>query len=392
MYKFVSPFSARFKIFTRPLSSVSEMQWILRFDGACKGNPGEGGCGAVLYRVNGNLEERVLNAVSPLPGIVTNNIAEYSGLILGLKSAAKLKIQKLLIEGDSQLIINQLKGVYQVKNANLQALYRKTQKLLKKIPNYELNHIPRESNKMADELSNIAMKETKSKVKWIINLKKEAKQINSTSNINPTPTHLTKQIPLEKISPILKVEDGPTAILSSSSKHLTSELTGSTTSVKKKSSEKKGKKSKTLITSIMSPSSEHHTVDTVNSNLSLTAKAVPEQRTPLIKKKSLEKKDKKSRAAILSLPSEQPAVEAVTANVSATSEAAPKQAILKETETILVGKNSSERKEKKSKILTPKETSQENEANEKQKLPKKTRKPILNPKKSIKTKKQLDKN
>lgn len=388
MYKFVSPFSTRFKIFTRPLSSVSEMQWILRFDGACKGNPGEGGCGAVLYRVNGNLEESVLNAVSPLPGIVTNNIAEYSGLILGLKSAAKLKIQKLLIEGDSQLIINQLKGVYQVKNANLQVLYRKTQKLLKKIPNYELNHIPRESNKMADELSNIALKETKSKVKWIINLKKEAKQIKSTSNINPTRTQLTKQIPLETTSPILKVEDGPITILSSSSKHLTSELTKSTTSVKKKSSEKKGKKSKT----ILSPSSEPHTVDSVNSNLSPTAKAAPEQPTPLIKKKSLEKKGKKSRAAILSLSSEQPAVKVVTANVSATSEAAPKQAILKETEKMLIGKNSSERKEKKSKISTPKKTSQENEANEKQKLPKKPRKPVLNPKKSIKTKKQLDEN
>eukprot|EP01035_Chromulina_nebulosa_P030573 gene30573-40629_t len=134
-------------------------QYLLQFDGGSRGNPGLGGSGAVLYLKNpsGGVQEMWYTTAFLGTSGITNNVAEYCGLIEGLKQAVQMKIQSLEIEGDSLLVINQLRGEYKVKNKKLSVLYDTAKELLNQIPFTVLSHIPRELNQRADQLSNAAM-------------------------------------------------------------------------------------------------------------------------------------------------------------------------------------------------------------------------------------------
>ena len=129
--------------------------WELRFDGAATGgNPGYGGGGWALYEYN---ERRYDGAAFIEKGGhqgqfgVTNNEAEYVGLILGLIDARQKGIDELLICGDSQLIIRQLKGEYEVRNPRLFALYNKAMDLLNGFSYVWMKWIPRGLNEVADQ-------------------------------------------------------------------------------------------------------------------------------------------------------------------------------------------------------------------------------------------------
>lgn len=124
--------------------------YVLFFDGCCKGNPGPGGAGAVLYK--DGLE--FWSDCSFVGKNVTNNIAEYTGLILGLNQAAKVGIKQLTVNGDSQLAIKQMTGVYKVNSENLIELYKTAKQLEKSFDSISYNHVYRKDNKRADELSN----------------------------------------------------------------------------------------------------------------------------------------------------------------------------------------------------------------------------------------------
>uniref|UniRef100_A0A6C0AZN8 RNase H type-1 domain-containing protein n=1 Tax=viral metagenome TaxID=1070528 RepID=A0A6C0AZN8_9ZZZZ len=128
-------------------------KYILYFDGCSKGNPGPGGAGAVLYE-----NDVEIWADSIFVGKkVTNNIAEYSGLILGLEFVAKqkiLNIEHLLVRGDSQLVIKQMRGEYKVSSPHLLELHTVALQLGDKIQNVHYEHVKRELNKRADTLSN----------------------------------------------------------------------------------------------------------------------------------------------------------------------------------------------------------------------------------------------
>ncbi len=124
-------------------------------DGACRGNPGQGGAGAVLLDEEGN----VLAAVKNYLGLCTNNIAEYRALILGLEEALKIKCRRLHIYLDSELLTNQINGSYKVKNENLKALMRDVRKLLSYFDSYTVEHIDRSQNHLADRLANEAIDE-----------------------------------------------------------------------------------------------------------------------------------------------------------------------------------------------------------------------------------------
>ena len=87
----------------------------------------------------------------------TNNVAEYHGLILGLTNAIELNIKNLIVEGDSQLVINQMKGDYKVNSANLKKLYIAAKTLEQSFDKIIYNHIYREKNTKADHLSNLAI-------------------------------------------------------------------------------------------------------------------------------------------------------------------------------------------------------------------------------------------
>lgn len=130
-----------------------ETDYILYFDGCSKGNPGPGGAGAVLYYKG----EEIWGA-SKFVGIrATNNTAEYGGLILGLQEALVREIRELTVRGDSQLVIKQMRGEYQVKSQKLLEPYTNAKTLVEYFENISFEHVYRDKNKRADELSNMAL-------------------------------------------------------------------------------------------------------------------------------------------------------------------------------------------------------------------------------------------
>ncbi|PTL78492.1 ribonuclease HI family protein [Vitiosangium sp. GDMCC 1.1324] len=124
-------------------------------DGAARGNPGPAGAGAVLMDPEG----RVVARLGRFLGVQTNNYAEYMGLLLGLKHARSLGVKELEVLADSELLIRQLQGRYQVKSPTLRPLYEEAVGLLKQFLRVKLAHVPREENKAADEMSNRAIDE-----------------------------------------------------------------------------------------------------------------------------------------------------------------------------------------------------------------------------------------
>jgi ribonuclease HI len=128
---------------------------VLYFDGCSKGNPGSAGAGAVIYT---NYEE-VWSGSSFVGTHSTNNEAEYTGLILGLKKASEMNIKNLFVNGDSQLVINQMTGKYKCNSPNLLPLYQAAKILEEGFENIEYKHVLRNLNHRADELANIAITE-----------------------------------------------------------------------------------------------------------------------------------------------------------------------------------------------------------------------------------------
>jgi ribonuclease HI len=124
-------------------------------DGAARGNPGPAGAGAVLTDSAGN----VIARLGRFLGKQTNNVAEYEGLLLGLKHARELGYREVEVRADSQLLIRQLKGEYAVRHAGLKLLHAEALRLLRSFDRYDLRHVPREENTLADEMSNRAIDE-----------------------------------------------------------------------------------------------------------------------------------------------------------------------------------------------------------------------------------------
>ena len=135
------------------LTNTQVNQWKLQFDGGSRGNPGVGGAGAVLYKNNHEEWSKTFY----LGDNVTNNQAEYKGLIGGLKHVSTLDLPNLLVEGDSNLVINQVSGTWRVKNDELKILHDEVHEYLNKIKDIRFQHIPRNENKRADQLANEAM-------------------------------------------------------------------------------------------------------------------------------------------------------------------------------------------------------------------------------------------
>jgi len=124
-------------------------------DGAARGNPGPAGAGAVLKDAQGQVVERLGKYL----GNNTNNFAEYMGLLLGLKRARELGAREVEVFADSELMIRQLGGQYQVKSPTLRPLFEEARALLREFSRYKLNHVPRAQNADADEMSNRAIDE-----------------------------------------------------------------------------------------------------------------------------------------------------------------------------------------------------------------------------------------
>src|SRR3954469_13295170 len=110
------------------VASVSRDQtFTLEFDGGSRGNPGPAGIGAVVRAADGT----PLVTLGRFIGRATNNVAEYKALIAALQQAKALGAKRVVIRGDSELIVRQMRGEYRVKNADLRGLYDEAQALLR---------------------------------------------------------------------------------------------------------------------------------------------------------------------------------------------------------------------------------------------------------------------
>ena len=130
------------------------MVYTLQFDGACRGNPGLCGAGYVIYK-DDEILERHSKFVSKKN---TNNFAEYSALLFGIERVVELGIKDINVEGDSQLAINQLNGIYSIRSENILELYNKVVENLINFDSFSFRHIKRDKNKVADYLANVAIK------------------------------------------------------------------------------------------------------------------------------------------------------------------------------------------------------------------------------------------
>ncbi|MCG2686270.1 ribonuclease HI family protein [Candidatus Parcubacteria bacterium] len=128
---------------------------LLRSDGGARGNPGPAGAGFVLEDSSGNEVEQG----SEFLGKATNNEAEYQALILGMRAAQKHSPRELRCFLDSQLVVNQLNGLFRIKKAHLAKLVVKVRELERGFKKVEYHYVPREQNGRADKLVNKAIDE-----------------------------------------------------------------------------------------------------------------------------------------------------------------------------------------------------------------------------------------
>lgn len=136
-------------------------KYLLQFDGASEPNPGPSGAAYVIYSPPRIQEDELIREVVQegyqyIPH-ATNNEAEYQALILGLTEALKLGIKKIQIEGDSNLVIQQVQGKWKVKAPHIVPYRSKVVSLLSKFKEHSISHIPREQNTDADILSKEAL-------------------------------------------------------------------------------------------------------------------------------------------------------------------------------------------------------------------------------------------
>ena len=121
-------------------------------DGGSRGNPGEAGIGVYITDREGKPLERRYKYL----GVTTNNVAEYTGALYGIKRARELGATQVELHMDSKLVIEQLLGNWKIKNEYLRQLANDV-KYHSKWIEISFHWIPREQNKIADELSNKAM-------------------------------------------------------------------------------------------------------------------------------------------------------------------------------------------------------------------------------------------
>jgi ribonuclease HI len=122
-------------------------------DGGSRGNPGPAAYGVVIRDGSGELVAKLKKYI----GRMSNNVAEYYGLIAALDYAQSHKIRALRIESDSELLVKQMRGQYKVKSADLQPLFERAKKMAQGFDSFRIDHVYREQNREADALANEAL-------------------------------------------------------------------------------------------------------------------------------------------------------------------------------------------------------------------------------------------
>ena len=130
-----------------------EGAYTANIDGAARGNPGPAAYGVVVRGPDGTPCESLGRYI----GRQTNNVAEYYALIAALDYAATKGIRRLRVLSDSQLIVNQMKGLFKVKHAGLRHLHERAKKQAAGLEGFSIQYVPREENREADDLANAAL-------------------------------------------------------------------------------------------------------------------------------------------------------------------------------------------------------------------------------------------
>ena len=137
---------------------LKQKAFILHTDGGARPNPGPASIGIEIKSSDGKFVKEISRDI----GHATNNQAEYRALIVGLEELAELGAEHVNIEMDSQLVVRHIKGQYRVKDKDLKPLYDDALRLLDNLASYNIEHIPRSKNKVADSLATKALTDRKS--------------------------------------------------------------------------------------------------------------------------------------------------------------------------------------------------------------------------------------
>lgn len=126
---------------------------IAYIDGGSRGNPGPAGYGVVIQDLTGNAVDTLSKSI----GRATNNVAEYHALLAALEHVLEQNVQRLQVYCDSELVVRQMQGRYRVQSADLKPLHERARQLASRLERFTIQHIPREQNRLADQLANEAM-------------------------------------------------------------------------------------------------------------------------------------------------------------------------------------------------------------------------------------------
>lgn len=129
------------------------MKLIVHVDGGARGNPGPAAAACVISTPDGE----ILGEHAQLLGAVTNNVAEYRALLLGLERARELGVTDVEVINDSELIAKQINGQYKVKHASMRPLYLEAMATLRGFEHWTVRTVPRAQNAEADALVNAAL-------------------------------------------------------------------------------------------------------------------------------------------------------------------------------------------------------------------------------------------
>ena len=129
------------------------MKVVVHVDGGARGNPGPAAAGAVISAPDGEVLDEAAEAI----GMATNNVAEYRGLLLGLRRARALGASEVDVVNDSELVAKQVNGTYKVKHADLKALHAAALQALGGFERWSIRSVPRAQNAGADALVNQAL-------------------------------------------------------------------------------------------------------------------------------------------------------------------------------------------------------------------------------------------
>jgi len=137
-----------------PIENPDSNSVEIYIDGAARGNPGNSGIGVLIRETKDKNRE-----IKKYLGTKTNNHAEYTALITALDSANDLKDKQIKIFTDSLLVANQINGIWKVRHPDIISLNKQAKLLLENFKNITIQHIPRELNREADRLANLAIDE-----------------------------------------------------------------------------------------------------------------------------------------------------------------------------------------------------------------------------------------